>query len=84
MDISTIEEQLEIILEDLFLGGSETTGTFLTWSVLFMVQNPDVQAKLRKEICGKLGNRTELLQSIELKKYDSLHRREIIEIFGLI
>lgn len=70
----TIEEQLEIILEDLFLGGSETTGTFLTWSVLFLVLNPEIQAKLRNVIVGKMGNRTELLESFELKKYYSLRQ----------
>ncbi|KAG4075367.1 hypothetical protein HA402_003158 [Bradysia odoriphaga] len=61
-------EQLEIILEDLFLAGLETTGTFLAWAVLFLVQNPDIQRKLRHDILAKNMKRTEDLQSIELKR----------------
>ncbi|KAJ6644313.1 Farnesoate epoxidase [Pseudolycoriella hygida] len=69
-DTKTIftQEQLEIILEDLFFGGLETTGTFLTWSILYLVQNLDVQTKFRKEVLAKMKDRTDLLQTIDLKK----------------
>lgn len=35
---------------DLFLGGVETVSNTLTWGIVFMIRNPDVQAKVQKEI----------------------------------
>ncbi|XP_060098779.1 cytochrome P450 2J4-like isoform X1 [Heteronotia binoei] len=35
---------------DLFLGGTETSSTTLSWALLYMVAYPDVQAKVQKEI----------------------------------
>lgn len=62
---------MEIILEDLFLGSLETTGTLLNWSLLFMVQNPDIQAKARQEIFGKMAGH-DFLAAIELKRLTTL------------
>lgn len=67
--ISSLDEQLVIILEDLFFGGLETTGTLLAWSLLFLIQNNDVQVKFRKELLAKLNGRTDLLPAVELKAY---------------
>ena len=36
------ENQLTVILSDLFLAGSETTGKSLEWACLFMLLNPEV------------------------------------------
>lgn len=47
-----------------------TTGTFLAWAILLMVLNPDVQERFRREILGKIKNRTSSdLNAIELKSY---------------
>lgn len=62
------DEQLEIVLEDIFLAGVETTGTFLAWSILFLTNNPDMQQKLRRDIMANNMKSTNDLQSIELKK----------------
>ncbi|XP_070609879.1 cytochrome P450 2J2-like [Erythrolamprus reginae] len=35
---------------DLFLGGTDTSGTTLCWGLLYMVFYPDIQAKVQKEI----------------------------------
>ncbi|KAL7991102.1 hypothetical protein Chor_014532 [Crotalus horridus] len=35
---------------DLFMGGTETSGTTLYWGLLYMVLYPDIQAKVQKEI----------------------------------
>uniref|UniRef100_A0A8D2INQ6 Uncharacterized protein n=1 Tax=Varanus komodoensis TaxID=61221 RepID=A0A8D2INQ6_VARKO len=35
---------------DLFLGGTETSSTTLTWALLYMVRYPDIQAKVQQEI----------------------------------
>ena len=42
-------------LMDLFLAGSETTSTTLTWAILYMVRNQDVQEKVQKELDKVIG-----------------------------
>ncbi|KAG4071346.1 hypothetical protein HA402_004050 [Bradysia odoriphaga] len=83
-DADTIftDEQLIIIVEDLFFGGLVTTGTLLTWSILFLVLNPDVQATLRREILGKMKNPTDSMQAMELKKIPYL-KATVLEILRM-
>ena len=50
------DEQLLQIVKDFFEAGSETTVSTLRWAALFLVQNPDVQTKMRAEIEGIVGN----------------------------
>ena len=40
-------ENLKNVLFDLFLGGSETTSTTLTWATLYMVRYPAIQEKIQ-------------------------------------
>ena len=42
-------------LFDLFLAGSETTSTTLTWAVLYMVRYPEVQAGVQRELARVVG-----------------------------
>ena len=55
------EEQLLVILADLFLAGSETTGKSMEWACLFMILHPDVSIKVVQDRennvlnCGKMG-----------------------------
>ena len=42
-------------LFDLFLAGSETTSTTLTWAVLYMVRYPGVQAGVQRELARVVG-----------------------------
>ncbi|NXF65251.1 CP2J2 protein, partial [Ciccaba nigrolineata] len=49
------EENLVYVINDLFLGGSETSSTTLYWGLLFMVVNPDIQEKVQKELDAVLG-----------------------------
>uniref|UniRef100_A0A8C0V0X4 Cytochrome P450 2J6-like n=1 Tax=Cyanistes caeruleus TaxID=156563 RepID=A0A8C0V0X4_CYACU len=44
------EENLVYVINDLFLGGSETSSTTLYWGLLYMVVNPGIQAKVQKEL----------------------------------
>uniref|UniRef100_A0A8C9F7R4 Uncharacterized protein n=1 Tax=Pavo cristatus TaxID=9049 RepID=A0A8C9F7R4_PAVCR len=44
------EENMVYSINDLFLGGSETTSTTLNWGLLYMVAYPDVQEKVQKEL----------------------------------
>jgi len=39
------EDNMVCSINDLFLGGSETTSTTLNWGLLYMVANPDVQGE---------------------------------------
>ena len=40
-------ENLANTLTDLFVAGSETTSTTLTWAMLYMVRYPDVQVTIQ-------------------------------------
>ena len=55
-------ECLFCVLHDLFLAGSETSSTFLLWSVILLIRHPDLQARIQAEldtvgrdICIKVG-----------------------------
>ena len=48
-------ENLKNVLFDLFLAGSETTSTTLTWAVLYMVRYPRVQARVQEELDAVVG-----------------------------
>ena len=51
------ELNLMNILLDMFVAGSDTTGVTLDWSMLFMIQNPDIQTKVREELEQNFGNK---------------------------
>ena len=40
---------------DLFVAGSETTSTVLTWAVLYMAREPEVQQRVQEEIDHVVG-----------------------------
>ena len=48
-------DNLKVTLFDLFLAGSETTSTTLTWAVLYMVRYPRVQARVQEELDAVVG-----------------------------
>ena len=55
------ELNLLSILMDLFFAGSDTTSTTLNWAMLFMVNYPDIQTKVREELLNTIGmSRTKL------------------------
>ncbi|KAI0237362.1 Cytochrome P450 2U1 [Lamellibrachia satsuma] len=49
------DENMFQVIVDLLLAGSETTSTTLYWAFLFMILNPDIQAKCREEILQVIG-----------------------------
>jgi len=52
-------DNLKVSMFDLFLAGSETTSTTLTWAALYMVRYPEIQEKIQKELDLVVGlNRT--------------------------
>ncbi|XP_054840123.1 cytochrome P450 2J5-like isoform X2 [Eublepharis macularius] len=50
------EENLVQCIFDLFIGGSETTTIALQWALLLMVNHPDIQEKVHKEMEDVLGS----------------------------
>ena len=56
-------ENLRNTLFDLFIAGSETTSSTLTWAALYMVRYPQVQKKVQAELDRVVGqNRPPSLQ----------------------
>ena len=38
------------VIEDLFIAGSESTSTSLDWTILYMIEYPEIQKKCQEEI----------------------------------
>lgn len=49
------EENLVVLAFELFTAGTETTSNTLQFSLLLMIQNPDIQEKVQKEIDTVIG-----------------------------
>ena len=43
------------ILVDIFLAGAETTSTTLTWGILYMIREVNVQRKVQEELDRVVG-----------------------------
>lgn len=66
-DVSTFHsEQLVVLCMDLFAAGSETTGTTLSWGVMYLALNQEVQRKCQQEIDNLLGGKR-LFYLIDIK-----------------
>ena len=48
-------DNLKVTLFDLFVAGSETTSTTLTWAALYMVRYPEVQRRVQEELDREVG-----------------------------
>jgi len=51
------EQQLLVILLDLFLAGSETTSSMLSFVILHLLKHQDVQDKVHAELDSVIGDR---------------------------
>ncbi|XP_051581250.1 cytochrome P450 2J4 [Myxocyprinus asiaticus] len=49
------EQNLVACALDLFLAGTETTSTSLSWSLIYLITNPEVQEKVQEEIDRVIG-----------------------------
>ena len=54
---NTGELNLLNVLLDLFVAGSDTTAVTLCWAMLFMIQNPEIQTKVRQELNQNIGDK---------------------------
>ncbi|XP_014648830.1 PREDICTED: cytochrome P450 2D14-like [Ceratotherium simum simum] len=49
------DENLRLVVADLFLAGMVTTSTTLAWALLLMILHPDVQCRVQQEIDEVIG-----------------------------
>ena len=71
------EPNLISIIKSLFLAGTETTSTTITWCVLFCLHHPEVQEKVFNEIKSHVGTgRTPNTSDIHKLRYFSAVIRE--------
>ncbi|XP_072836625.2 cytochrome P450 2J6 [Pogona vitticeps] len=54
--LSFDDENLLIVVSDLFIAGSETTARTLQWGLLYMMAYPEIQEKCQQEMDAVLGN----------------------------
>ncbi|KAJ7312030.1 hypothetical protein JRQ81_006361, partial [Phrynocephalus forsythii] len=54
--VSFDDENLFLVVSDLFVAGSETTSRTLQWGLLYMMAYPEIQEKCQQEMDAVLGN----------------------------
>ncbi|XP_062971619.1 cytochrome P450 2D17-like [Cynocephalus volans] len=62
------DENLRMVVTDLFSAGMVTTSTTLTWALLLMILHPDVQRRVQQEIDEVIGQ----MRQPELKDQDHM------------
>ncbi|XP_067829845.1 steroid 21-hydroxylase [Heptranchias perlo] len=50
------EEHIHMAIVDLFVGGMETTASFLGWAIAFLIHRPEIQDRIYREICDIVGD----------------------------
>uniref|UniRef100_T1IQ14 Cytochrome P450 2U1 n=1 Tax=Strigamia maritima TaxID=126957 RepID=T1IQ14_STRMM len=77
--------QLPTVLFDLFLAGSDTTTNTLGWSLLYMIEHPDIQAKVHEEINNVIGKeRTPSMSDQKLMPYTEAILMEVNRIITIV
>ena len=71
------EHNLVNVLLDFFLAGSDTTSNTLNWAMLYMIQNPGIQAKVREELQTNIGSKKVKMLERSLTPYTEAVLHEI-------
>jgi cytochrome P450 len=69
------------VMSDLIIAGSETTSTFLTYLISYMINYPEVQERVREEICCIVGTGSNLLPSLADRERLPFPQAVISEVF---
>eukprot|EP00112_Aurelia_sp_Birch-Aquarium-sp1_P000590 Seg1056.8 transcript_id=Seg1056.8/GoldUCD/mRNA.D3Y31 product="Steroid 17-alpha-hydroxylase/17 20 lyase" protein_id=Seg1056.8/GoldUCD/D3Y31 len=78
------ETNLEQIVSDLFLAGSETTTNSLHWALLYFATWPKVQAKIADERKQRIGNRQPRLRDRGNLPYFEATIQEIFRLSSIV
>ncbi|XP_078603921.1 cytochrome P450 2J1-like [Branchiostoma floridae x Branchiostoma japonicum] len=74
------DKQLQEVLIDLFMAGTETTGSTIRWALLYMILNPEIQEKVHQEIDSALGQSTPSYAQRSLLPYTAATLAEVQRI----
>ncbi|KAL3875530.1 hypothetical protein ACJMK2_033474 [Sinanodonta woodiana] len=84
-DSTFTKKQLIKTVADLFVAGTETTTTTITWAVLYLAAKPDIQARVFREIKEIVG--TESLPSLQDKRnlvYTEAFIMEVLRVSNIV
>ncbi|WAR26021.1 CP2BB-like protein [Mya arenaria] len=79
-DKTLTAEHMYRVIVDLFNAGTDTTATAMTWAVLFLMNNPKIQQRCRKEILQSAPHFT--MEDVEFEGY--IIPKSSLVFFGLI
>src|SRR5579859_2099463 len=74
------DQQVRDEVATLFLAGYETTSLTLSWGVHHLTRNPDVTAKLQKEVDDVLGGQAPSFESMQSLPYTRAVLQEIMRV----
>ncbi|XP_078580388.1 cytochrome P450 2U1-like [Branchiostoma floridae x Branchiostoma japonicum] len=78
------DKELQEVLIDLFLAGTETTATTTRWALLYMMLNPDIQEKVHQEIDSVLGQSSPSYAQRNLLPYTTATLAEVQRIKAIV
>ncbi|KAE8605382.1 hypothetical protein XENTR_v10015094 [Xenopus tropicalis] len=78
------DENLKVLLGDLFAAGMETTSTTLRWGILLMMKYPDIQKKVQDEIDRVIGSAEPRLEHRKQIPYTDAVIHEIQRFANLV
>ncbi|XP_035687382.1 cytochrome P450 2U1-like [Branchiostoma floridae] len=78
------DKQLQEVLMDLFVAGTETTATTTRWALLYMMLNPDIQEKVHQEIDSVLGQSAPSYAQRDLLPYTTATLAEVQRINSIV
>jgi cytochrome P450 len=74
------EELIDEVLS-IFIAGTETTGTALTWSLYLLSKHPEAAAALHAEVAGRVGSRTPTASDFEALTWPKAVVREALRLY---